>query len=829
MTIDICAKDLATALERFGDGISVLSLDCFDTLIWRSTNAPTDVFADLKPDPGPRCRTFAESMARQVARITHWRSEVAIRDIYRQCWPGADRERIEQAVADELLAERAHCFAFAPTVALMQAAKSRGMRVIIVSDTYLDATELRALIADSAGPEVAALIDAVYCSSEWGASKGDGLFGRILPHLGVAPGEILHLGDNRAADYESSRRFGVRGVHIVQFDPQWVTQLRLEAAIATIFDPAIRVERPALQLQRAALSLGGGMTDAHARLGYGVVGPILTGFAHWLLAEFAALRDDPAAGGAALRPLFLLRDGYLPQQVYARTPGADAFPTRQAEISRFSAFASSFVDERSVLSYLAEFVHTQRFDALTRQLLFTPSESRTLIERSRAAARPIEAFVAEIRKPHTLRKVLARSDAYAQRLVTYLREHCGIEAGQTLVLVDLGYAGTVQDRVAPVLRNRMGVRVVGRYLALRDVPGWRDDKRGLIGPDRYDHRTIDALCAYIAVLEQLCTAEMASVVDYDTDGTPIRKSTDMKQRQSQVRADVQAACLRYAQWAGGAMHRAPAAFNADGWRTTVAGSLGRLLFLPSDEEIALFEGFEHDVNMGVDDKVQLFDPQDAHDGLLKRGLFYTNDNPRQYLPAEVRSEGMSTSMLLIAQRRFGLDLRRTDFHHDAVRLPIMIADGPRLTESFADAHPTHEGYLMAAIPIADSRYAIGLKFGAAFEWLQLHSLTVTRQRDFMGDGDLTDESDRLDAALFEGIERHAGGLLRCARRDGFVFVPPPARADAERRVLTVVFRPIAAAPGVPARPATAPADPGFNADGGPAATAPSASLVKETA
>jgi hypothetical protein len=53
------------------------------------------------------------------------------------------------------------------------------------------------------------------------------------------------------------------------------------------------------------------------------------------------------------------------------------------------------------------------------------------------------------------------------------------------------------------------------------------------------------LAAYIALLEQVCTIEQASVVNYHADGEPIRKASDLKAYQSKVRSEIQSACLNY--------------------------------------------------------------------------------------------------------------------------------------------------------------------------------------------------------------------------------------------------------------------------------------------
>ncbi len=48
MQIVAKAAELADILESAPAGVRILSLDCFDTLIWRNVQAPVDVFADLR-------------------------------------------------------------------------------------------------------------------------------------------------------------------------------------------------------------------------------------------------------------------------------------------------------------------------------------------------------------------------------------------------------------------------------------------------------------------------------------------------------------------------------------------------------------------------------------------------------------------------------------------------------------------------------------------------------------------------------------------------------------------------------------------------------------
>src|SRR5690606_48081 len=121
----------------------------------------------------------------------------------------------------------------------------------------------------------------------------------------------------------------------------------------------------------------------------------------------------------------------------------------------------------------------------------------------------------------TVATIVEASRRYRARLVAYLRRQAGVEAGETLVLVDLGYEGTAQRQLQPVLEEELGVEVVGRYMLVVRTPAWQRSRRGLLDPDGCDDRALMALVPYIALLEDLCTTDEGSVVDYTEDGRPL--------------------------------------------------------------------------------------------------------------------------------------------------------------------------------------------------------------------------------------------------------------------------------------------------------------------
>ncbi len=784
--LSIRADQLALALERFGAGIEVLSLDCFDTIMWRSLYAPVDLFCEL-PQVSFRQRLFAEDRARARRKVARAGAEVRLADVYKQAAPHASESVQRTMCQDEIAAEKQRLFPFTPALELIQAAHRAGLKIIVVSDTYLSRAELRDLLQHVIGEQTASMISEIFVSCDVGVSKSGGLFESVLKSLSISAGKILHIGDNYEADREGAHRFGIRAVHLQQFDAQLDEQLRLEAVAGGFFDPKLRVSRATRQVHRAQLAVASsGLSSDAARLGYNVIGPIIDGFARWVDAHIGALQG----AGHKVRPVFLLRDGHLPEQGFQKI---SSHPACRAELSRFAGFASSFVDESSIVDYLQEFAPTRRFDAVAQQLLLTPQEAQAAIATTRGSNQPVTAFTRHILQAELQARIIERSTQFASRMAAHIQAQSGCEPGDTVLLVDLGYAGTVQDRVSQVLQRLLGVKVLGAYLVLRDMPQWQLDKAAMIGPAQYDHRVMDALAAYIALLEQVCTVEQASVVNYQPDGEPIRKASDLKANQSSVRSEIQSACMNYIVERQSILREAPnQPADLPGTTQTAFASLARLMFLPSRHELALIEGFEHDVNLGVNDTVRMFDSEAARKGLLERGLFYTNDNPRQYLPAEIRSQGFATSLLLMSQRRHGFDLRAADFGHFAADVPVLLANAKTATRGTAQATPTHDGYWRLSVPIGRNELAVGIHFGAMAQVIELHSVHIAPSSRFMAQGEQERQVNARNRVVFDAVTELAPDLLRFESAESFMFVAPGEPATSEQ-LLHIVFRPIGAA------------------------------------
>lgn len=772
MKTAVRAHEIATLLDDAPEAISCLSLDCFDTLIWRNVHQPIDVFAEIPMAGGAiDSRRAAENYARLNRKQLDDLDEVSIEAIYDRFMAHATPDGRAAGVSAEIAAEARHCYAFAPTVALIRAAKAKGLKVIIISDTYLSSVQLRGLIAAVAGEDVSELIDEVFASSEYGLTKGQGLFRPVLAALKLQPSAILHLGDNPNADAKAPRLLGVCGVHFEQFTQATEQRLRLEAATAAMIDPSVRVTRPILQPHRPSLSLYQA-PDAAASLGHDVLGPLMQAFALWIHDEAKALGERT---GRRVRTLFLLRDGYLPLRAYE----AAGFSGGAAvSISRFTANAAGFRDADSIRALLAE-ESIQCHKVLGRQLLLREEEI-ALLGKTR------EDFCKAVMAPKWIERIRSRSEAFAERLIAHVRNHGGVEPGDAVMLVDLGYNGTVQNVVGPIIENGLDAHVAGRYLLLRESVPTHFDKVGLFDVRTYEFRLLNALCRQIAVLEQLATAAEGSVTGYQPNGDPMRKAIDVKGRQSDIRDAIQEACLSYIREANIGFHRLPTSLDREALYRAAGAIFTRLLFLPQTDEVALLRLFDHDINLGTAQTVKLIDNDSAQEGLRRRGLPYLSEVERIYLPGEIQPHGLSLGLSLFAVGRFGLDLRHRDFHVGGIEVPLLIATSTGQTMMPVQAYPTHDGYYMLTAPAGTGDFAIGVQLGAIAEVVQVDEIAFYPVEKF---ADFGCEPAAPAAPLFDAMETIAPGLHAC-QPSGLIFVPPPAVSVEDPMLLAITFRPV---------------------------------------
>jgi len=785
---EIVPTRLPDLLDLF-PGVRALSLDCFDTLLWRFTDRPQDVFHIAAQRSAFRAygvsaaaRVQAEVQARQLAVLRGGHGEVGLAEIYRAHRRDLTDSQVAELAEDELAAEMESCYAHPATSTLLRSAAQRNVPVAIVSDTYLDEPSLRRLLTRCVPPDALAAIRRIVCSSEYGRSKSQGLL-RLAYKEKPCNSSILHVGDNRQADFEAARRAGLQAVHLIHQRVDEARRADLRATALSVLVPEVRHRRPMLAPYRAVSSLRTPAVDPAVALGESVIGPILHSFAQWVENE----RRDICARFGRARLFFLLRDGHLPYQVHHALHSApDCHAVR---ISRFTALAASFRKADDIERYLAKFIATGRFETLARQLLLEPEVAARLVGDARRASNPVRAFGDAVRRPDVIRSIVAASARVRERMWRYLQRETGVASGETVVFVDLGYVGTAQRVLQPVFAEEWGVRLKGRYFLWMGESD--DDHKGLIDRSWCDDRAIASLVSFVSVIENLCSGAGGSVCDYDADGRAVLQVTRVDARQMEVVEKVQAGCLDFAHDAEDLLSRHCAPPGP--WlREAALAEFARFVYFPEHAELEILRDFSLDINMGTEDSLRLFDRDAVLEGLRRRGInaLERNSGMRLQYPAELRAASLELSMALLAQYRFSLTIPLASWTHRHEDLVVLIARGDGSKTDTVRASATHDGFFSVVFPLGKGDMHIGIALGQSYAWLQVHGIEVLPQRELASVTESLFSVDIGDRVLLDGIRDHGDGLYECEGIASLLLVPAGLSRSDEPCVCRFVFRPV---------------------------------------
>ncbi len=760
----IRASDLPFVLDQYDDKITTLSLDCFDTLLWRKTATPKDIFYVLQQRP--LFQTFgitAHQRMRAAARAYRAKfaaegiREVTLKDIY-QLFVTLTPEQQEQLITEELLVENEMCYAFPPVVELLKKAHARGLKIIIVSDTYFNETELRALLQNHLTSDVFNMIAHIFCSSEYGKSKKEGLFAKVLETLSQQPGSLLHIGDHSVADFDAPRLLGMHALHFIQFDNKTNEVLRLQHAftpLSTLADSFAQYHRSGCFNPFRGLFATQSIDSSQSLIGYLTFGPILFAFAHFIHNEIAELQRI----GKRIKVFFLLRDAYLLYkacEAYAGTPLGEL-----VRIRKFVSVAASFRTRADVDDYLSSLEpQYYNFAVICEQLLLPKELTIDLIKKSNSSLNPQQTFNELIHQEEILKLIFQQSAAYRERLIRYIKKEMKLETGDTIVLVDTGYIGVTQHFLTRALKDELDVDVIGRYFIASHDPN-RPPSKALM---------TSALCDH-GLFEQSCTYKEGCVLDYDNEGNPIFDQIRLRDEQYEKIAAIQSECIRF-------IHDAKKFFATNNislsfpmLQETAVAALRRHIYLPTAFEADYFQGFQHDKDMGLDQSKTMYN--------VKKGLSKLREHPVSFHmnPYETRAANLELALSSMANRIFNFDITAEDVSLLRENLKIIVLRGTNMSQISVNALPTHDGYFSLSITANDNAH-LGIMFGQNYQWVQIESVKLLNNTQ----GTVFENN-----LVFNQMNLKNGNLYECLSETSYLMIMP---LPINNPIYQIVFRPV---------------------------------------
>ena len=788
------ANNLIEVFNQYADKINILSLDCFDTILWRNVVEPTDVFYELQEQATFKAlgmnallRRQAETAAAKMNRVQKGSRQVKLSDIYRMSFPEISETDLEALITEELAAEQAACFAFPPMLDLMRHAIKLGKQLIIVSDTYLTETQLRELLASKLPSDIMQGIKHIFASCEYNAGKAEGLFKIILKQLNIQAKKILHIGDNRIADCDAPNISNINTLLFKHYDENIYELVRMQAAASGFLDPNIRNKRGLYNPYLGLLAMQKNLNDPAAIIGYASIGPIMYAFARYIIDEIKSLK----AKGKNTKTVFLLRDAYLPYlAVKALDPSCEGELVR---ISRFTAYAASFRTKRDVQVYIAQTAQSSLLNTMCKQLLLPKSLANQIVKQANASKKPIDSFIELITQDHVLKIVFENAKLYRARFRKYLEKTTGLKAGDTLIFVDLGYSGTAQTKLSPVIADEWQVDVIGRYLIAARTPNWSQHKAGLIDPVSFDDKALAILITYIGLFEKICANSDPSVIDFAENGDPIYEEDNFSGEQYNTIRSIQNETVRFVTEVENYFATIAQTPKSSVLRDVAAISLSRLIFLPSKAELDFMQNLQFDFNLGTNEVMPVFDIDKGITNLRRRSWLHSIkenlENMRTNYPAEWRAANLELALTLMAQHRFEFKFTLDDLSQRKEAIPTLYIVDNDVSAITINATPTHDGYYALQVPILQSNHNIGIQFGHSLKWVEIESAEIVELGALYTENESKHSSDASPYLGLANITCHDQLLFQC-NEDGMLIFAAQNKFSDSFYVLRVIFRPI---------------------------------------
>ncbi len=612
--------------------ISVLSLDVFDTLVWRAVPEPIDAFlllgrrlrelghlaGHVTPELFARLRTTAEVRARDQLAPTTLSREVSIEAIYDQVPPhltgglGA-----QELAAIEVALEREICFPDLDVVALARLAQSSGVgRIVLVSDTYLSEEQVRRILDREALEDLQ--IHKVFTSSDYTRSKAMGLYRTVLEDLDVAPTEVLHIGDHAESDVASAAKEGMHTVHFPKLSDELATVLGREGVISS--DGARSRPAPidlghgdlgltALRSKATFRSDAGRLPDGvrdYWNFGAAVLGPVFTGFAEWIHRRAQEEGVDVVhclmREGEFLARLVNGARSYLGSPVRAERLWLSRQLCARAAIFEANAEELSGFLNRRRAPTLRQFCEDLGVALTQLPEVFTDAEGR--LDQPDLWQRTLEAITS---RPEVQATIVTGSSDLRGRLARYFLDTVGRDTKRAL-LADIGWGATIQAHLDRALSgsgievDTMGLYLITNETALgRTLDGVKAD--GYLAKGGVPEQAVRLIIRSPEIVEQVCMTDVGTLADFTEDGQPVSGPTSQSPVQMLQRTAVQGGVLGFQrEWARYA-DVVPAGGRAldDRVRPWLLETLLRFITSPTTSEATMFANWSHDENYGSKD------------------------------------------------------------------------------------------------------------------------------------------------------------------------------------------------------------------------------------
>lgn len=289
---------LISEIKTQVDKYDIISFDIFDTLLLRAYANPDDLFLHLQTINDDEDFPTKRGYAYRTACVRNpQREEMTLDLIY-----DVLGKRYQSMKQQELDMEESVLTTNPEMLEVFNYAKSKGKKIIIVSDMYLPGTFLEKVLQKNGFEGYHKL----YVSSDFNKTKRSGnLYKHVLNELNISPNQMLHIGDNHAVDCQVANAFGIASFY---YEKIMIRFLNKNPKANAFYQKNNGNLAASIILGVSAIKSLSCGDDYWTNLGYDYAGPAIYSYVEWLYKNF---KNDEIND-----VLFVARDGYTLQKVF---------------------------------------------------------------------------------------------------------------------------------------------------------------------------------------------------------------------------------------------------------------------------------------------------------------------------------------------------------------------------------------------------------------------------------------------------------------------------------------------------------------------------------
>lgn len=494
-----------------------VSFDLFDTLLMRRVLAVEDVYELVDGKLRKRGIYISDFVKRRIAAEKELAGTCApkLAEIYSYALRSYIGEKVllsakelaslEYETDMELLIPREDvCRLFRETL-------QSGKKVSIISDTYYDENQIRALLKRNGIDAWTAL----FLSCEEGTGKTKKLYDIYLDKIKPNTSKnCIHIGDDEAADILYAEKYGIRtcklysaaelmdavsGLGLYKDADSTSDSLRTGMFASQIFNSPFQFEREDKKIT---------VSKAYD-IGYLFLAPVITDFVIWF--------SDIVKKEKIPNIWFSSRDGYLIQKLYGELNTEE--DTEYFLTSRTAAIRAGIEKDEDIL-----YVDSMKFsgnleDSLQERFGIT-------FRLSGDSGNPGGDNILQYRDVIMQRAAVLRRN--------YLKYIAGLKIQEgTVAFFDFMAKGTTQHFVSRLVPNKL----IGIYFQQLEADSMKSKNLDIWS--FYPHDKENALFDYYYILESVLTSEEPSITEFDDNGRPVYAG--------ETRTNEDKACIRKVQ------------------------------------------------------------------------------------------------------------------------------------------------------------------------------------------------------------------------------------------------------------------------------------------